>query len=123
VGDLVEAVGVSQPTVSKHLKVLRDAGLAQTRVQGQRRFYRMTAEPLHEVADFVGGLLPAPGDADGGPATRADAEASGTDLDPAEAAQQGRRAHGVGRTVEQVTERAQGFLDRFARQRPRRRGR
>jgi ArsR family transcriptional regulator len=109
--------------VSKHLKVLRDAGLAQTRVQGQRRYYTMTPQPLREVADFVGELLPAQGPGAGGDgAEQADHDASGIDAQQDDAGQQGKRAHGMGRTVEQVTERAQGFLDRIARQRPRRRG-
>ena len=39
VGELVEELGVSQPTVSKHLRVLREAQLVQTEAQGQKRFY------------------------------------------------------------------------------------
>ncbi|MCW1250044.1 metalloregulator ArsR/SmtB family transcription factor [Acaricomes phytoseiuli] len=46
VGELVDGVGTSQPTVSKHLKVLREAGLVTMRAEGQRRFYSIEHEPL-----------------------------------------------------------------------------
>jgi DNA-binding transcriptional ArsR family regulator len=49
VGDLVAALAVSQPAVSKHLRVLRDAGLVESRVEAQRRVYRVRTEPLQNV--------------------------------------------------------------------------
>ena len=49
VGDLVTELTVSQPGVSKHLRVLRDAGLVDVRADAQRRWYRLRAEPLAEV--------------------------------------------------------------------------
>ncbi len=49
VGDLVETLALSQPAVSKHLKVLREAGLVESRIDAQRRIYRIRAEPLREV--------------------------------------------------------------------------
>jgi DNA-binding transcriptional ArsR family regulator len=49
VGDLVTELALSQPAVSKHLRVLRDAGLVDTRVEAQRRIYRLRPEPLQEV--------------------------------------------------------------------------
>jgi DNA-binding transcriptional ArsR family regulator len=49
VGDVVQALRVSQPLVSKHLKVLRDAGLVDVRVDAQRRLYRVRPEPLREL--------------------------------------------------------------------------
>jgi DNA-binding transcriptional ArsR family regulator len=49
VGALVEHLHVSQPGVSKHLKVLRDAGLVEVRHDAQRRIYRVRAEPLAEI--------------------------------------------------------------------------
>jgi DNA-binding transcriptional ArsR family regulator len=49
VGDLVEHLHVSQPGVSKHLRVLRDAGLVEVRHDAQRRIYRVRAEPLAEI--------------------------------------------------------------------------
>ena len=53
VGDLVDALDVSQPNVSKHLRVLREAGLVSSRVDGQRRLYRVNAAPLREIDDWV----------------------------------------------------------------------
>jgi DNA-binding transcriptional ArsR family regulator len=44
---------VPQPNVSKHLRVLREAGLVTSRVDGQRRLYRVDAEPLREVDEWV----------------------------------------------------------------------
>jgi DNA-binding transcriptional ArsR family regulator len=49
VGELVGALDVSQPAVSKHLRVLRDAGLVESRVDAQRRFYRVRLHPLREM--------------------------------------------------------------------------
>ena len=53
VGDLVEHLGLSQPTVSKHLKVLRDHGLVTVREDGQHRFYKLDASPLEDVEDWL----------------------------------------------------------------------
>ncbi|MBX5470754.1 MAG: winged helix-turn-helix transcriptional regulator, partial [Thermoleophilaceae bacterium] len=49
VGELVDALAVSQPTVSKHLRVLRDAGVVEARVDAQRRLYRVRPGPLREI--------------------------------------------------------------------------
>jgi DNA-binding transcriptional ArsR family regulator len=49
VGDIERALGLSQPSVSKHLRVLREAGLVEARIEAQRRVYRVRAEPLMEV--------------------------------------------------------------------------
>ena len=49
VNDLVTSLSVSQPGVSKHLRVLRDAGLVEARVDAQRRVYRVRAAPLAEI--------------------------------------------------------------------------
>jgi DNA-binding transcriptional ArsR family regulator len=49
VGDLVADLAVSQPTVSRHLRVLREAGLVSSRTDAQRRVYRINAVPLAEV--------------------------------------------------------------------------
>jgi DNA-binding transcriptional ArsR family regulator len=53
VTDLVERLHLSQPGVSKHLKVLRDAGLVEVRPDGKRRWYGLRAEPLAEVAGWL----------------------------------------------------------------------
>ncbi len=53
VGDLVEIVGMHQPGVSRHLRVLRDAGLVQVRSEAQRRLYRLRPEPLKELDEWL----------------------------------------------------------------------
>jgi DNA-binding transcriptional ArsR family regulator len=53
VGELVSALAVSQPAVSKHLRVLRDAGLVEVRSDAQRRLYRVRPEPLRELEDWL----------------------------------------------------------------------
>jgi DNA-binding transcriptional ArsR family regulator len=53
VGDLVEALAISQPAVSKHLRVLRRAGLVSVRPDGQRRLYRVRPEPLRAVDEWL----------------------------------------------------------------------
>ena len=53
VGMLVESLGSSQPLVSKHLRVLREAGLVEARVDGQRRLYRLRPEPLVELDTWL----------------------------------------------------------------------
>ena len=49
VTELVDALAMSQPAVSKHLRVLRDAGLVEARVDAQRRVYTLCPEPLAEM--------------------------------------------------------------------------
>ena len=49
VGELVGHVGLSQPAVSKHLRVLKDAGLVEARADAQRRLYRIRPEPLADL--------------------------------------------------------------------------
>jgi DNA-binding transcriptional ArsR family regulator len=53
VGSLVAAMSVSQPAVSKHLRVLRRVGLVEVRTDGQRRIYRVRAEPLRAVDEWL----------------------------------------------------------------------
>ncbi len=53
VADLVAHVGLSQPGVSKHLRVLREAGLVVARTQGKQRMYALQAEPLVEVVQWL----------------------------------------------------------------------
>ena len=53
VGELVDDLRLSQPGVSKHLRVLRDAGLVDVRVDAQRRLYRLRAEPLAEIDSWL----------------------------------------------------------------------
>jgi len=53
VGELVEQTGLSQPTVSKHLRVLRDQGLVSVREEAQHRYYRLDPTPLAEVEEWL----------------------------------------------------------------------
>jgi DNA-binding transcriptional ArsR family regulator len=53
VGELVDGLALTQPGVSKHLKVLRDAGLVEVRVDAQRRLYRVRPEPLQAVDEWL----------------------------------------------------------------------
>lgn len=53
VGELVGALDIAQPTVSKHLRVLRDAGLVDVRASAQLRLYRVRPEPLRELDDWL----------------------------------------------------------------------
>src|SRR5262249_60299750 len=65
VGELVGVLGLSQPAVSKHLRVLRDAGLVTARSDAQRRLYRLRPEPLRAIDEWL-----APYRRPGGPSPR-----------------------------------------------------
>ena len=77
VSQIVQHLGVSQPTVSKHLKVLREASLVSVREEGQHRYYSLSSAPLDEIDDW---LIPFLDGAD------ADAELAGTSTLPDSAA-------------------------------------
>ncbi|MDH6423354.1 ArsR/SmtB family transcription factor [Aurantimicrobium minutum] len=66
VSELVARTGLSQPTVSKQLKVLRDAGLVRVREEGQHRLYHLDPTPLEELEDWAIPFLSVnfPGDLD-----------------------------------------------------------
>lgn len=49
VGELVERIGLSQPGTSKHLRLLREAGLVRVRAEGQRRVYELRPDPLRAL--------------------------------------------------------------------------
>jgi len=53
VGEIERRLRMPQPTVSKHLRVLREAGFVESTVDAQRRVYRLTPEPLQEVAAWL----------------------------------------------------------------------
>lgn len=53
VSDIVSQLGLSQPTISKHLKVLREAGLVGVREEGQHRYYHLDYSPLEEIEDWL----------------------------------------------------------------------
>ncbi|MCD2443515.1 metalloregulator ArsR/SmtB family transcription factor [Agromyces sp. SYSU K20354] len=53
VSEIVTALGASQPTVSKHLKVLRESGLVAVREEGQHRYYKLDRTPLETLEDWL----------------------------------------------------------------------
>lgn len=53
VGELEKRLGMTQPAVSKHLRVLRESGFVEARVDAQRRLYRIRPEPLREIDDWL----------------------------------------------------------------------
>jgi DNA-binding transcriptional ArsR family regulator len=55
VNELVRALGVAQPQVSKHLRVLREVGVVQVRDDGRRRLYRLNGQALKPIHDWVKG--------------------------------------------------------------------
>jgi len=69
VGELVQELEASQPTISKHLKVLREADLVSMRAQGQKRYYTLNPKPLAGIATWLQAF-------DVGPAATADAAAA-----------------------------------------------
>jgi DNA-binding transcriptional ArsR family regulator len=64
VSHIVHELGVSQPTVSKHLKVLREASLVSVREEGQHRYYSLSPAPLDEVDDWIVPFLVDPDEED-----------------------------------------------------------
>ena len=58
VNDVVEWLGVGQPQVSKHLRVLREVGLVSVRVSGRQRLYRLNAERLKPIHEWVRSFEP-----------------------------------------------------------------
>ena len=79
---IVHQLGVSQPTVSKHLKVLREARLVSVREEGQHRYYSLSSAPLDEVDDWLIPFLDEGMDADGelaGASTLTDSAAHAAD--------------------------------------------
>jgi DNA-binding transcriptional ArsR family regulator len=53
VNELVEALGIAQPLVSKHLRVLREVGAVRVRDEGRRRLYRLNGHALRPIHDWV----------------------------------------------------------------------
>jgi DNA-binding transcriptional ArsR family regulator len=53
VNDLVELIGLAQPQVSKHLRVLREVDLVHVRDEGRQRMYRLNPEPLRSIHDWL----------------------------------------------------------------------
>jgi DNA-binding transcriptional ArsR family regulator len=55
VGELVESLSLSQPAVSKHLRVLKEAGIVEARAEAQRRVYRIRPAPFVELDGWLAG--------------------------------------------------------------------
>ena len=53
-GELAELLPIARPGVSRHLRVLREAGLVDVRQEAQRRIYSLRAEPLAEIDEWLG---------------------------------------------------------------------
>ena len=83
VSHIVQQLGVSQPTVSKHLKVLREAHLVSVREDGQHRYYSLLSAPLDEIDDWLIPFLDTSEDADSelaGASTLTDSAAHAADV-------------------------------------------
>jgi len=80
VSQIVTELGVSQPTVSKHLKVLREADLVSVREEGQHRYYSLTPEPLDDVDDWLVPFLDLADAVDAGPSTLPESAVHAADL-------------------------------------------
>ena len=111
VSDLVASVDASQPTVSKHLKVLRDGGVVETRADGQRRLYSLVPDALVGSLEWVAQVHDAAATDDKTAVEQAEVEQA-EDV-PEDAAH--RIVQNVGRQIESVTEKAQTFFQRFGR--------
>ena len=122
VGDLVDALGVTQPTVSKHLAHLRDAELVTVREDGRSRIYALRPAPLETVDAWLSPFL------GGAPSTAFDAEDAGPTIFAAWAgAEAGDRvgrvaadaAHNARVALEAAQEKLQGAQHRVAQKLPR----
>ncbi len=118
VSELVTELGISQPTVSKHLKVLRDHGLVSVREEGQHRYYRLDPAPLDELQ---GWLAPFLGDGAGSAATGDDDAAStvyvawaGTEVGDRVGRRAAETAHNARIALEAAQEKLQGAQKRVA---------
>lgn len=131
VGELVDELSVSQPTVSKHLKVLREAGLVEMRAQGQKRFYSLNTEPLGEVTLWIRGFEPPPEAPAAAPRlsvaeAAAAVPSSGLDISPARPVLDGGTVadpsvqQQFGRTVGRAAEKAADLIAQFPKLRRRR---
>ncbi|RFA16842.1 hypothetical protein B7R21_01660 [Subtercola boreus] len=117
VSELVAQLELSQPTVSKHLKVLRDAGLVSVREVGQHRYYALEASPLEEVEDWLIPFLSADFD------EVEQEDGSGVEGNLADLAEQGKSqasivGERVGQSVATATGRARSIFEEVTRRFP-----
>lgn len=124
VGELVERLGISQPTVSKHLRVLRDHGLVSVREDGQHRYYRLDAAPLESLQAWLVPFLTARTDEEGRAGDGPRAETVGRSVDAGQTL--GRTIadgrHQAGTVIRDASEAVQRRLPTIIRRRPFRKG-
>ena len=123
VGDLVEALGSTQPTVSKHLAQLRDAELVTVREDGRKRVYALRAAPLQTVdawlSPFLGGAVSTAVADEAGPTIFA--AWAGSDAGEAVGRVAADAAHQARVALEAAQEKIQGAQKRVVEKLPRRR--
>jgi ArsR family transcriptional regulator len=122
VGDLVERLGLTQPTVSKHLKVLRDHDLVSVREEGQHRFYRLESTPLEVVDDWLAPFLDADVHEAGGEVADSDgavfAAWSGVDVGQTIGRRVAEGTHSARTVIHGATEQVGRRLPKIVRKRP-----
>jgi len=101
VSEIVSTLGLSQPTVSKHLKVLREAGLVGVREEGQHRYYHLDRGPLEMLEDWLIPFVSSSAGADA--ATLAEAESAEAALNHDQLALASRIGKAFADTAHQVT--------------------
>lgn len=101
VSEIVSTLGLSQPTVSKHLKVLREAGLVGVREEGQHRYYHLDRGPLEVLEDWLIPFVSSEAAADA--ATLAGAEAEAASLNEEQRAFASAIGKAFAETAHQVT--------------------
>jgi ArsR family transcriptional regulator len=116
VSELVTELGISQPTVSKHLKVLRDHGLVAVREEGQHRYYRLDPAPLAELhgwlAPFLGGGVGSAATGDDDPAATVYAAWAGAEVGDRFGRRAAETAHNARVAIEAAQEKLQGAQKR-----------
>ncbi|PPF80736.1 ArsR family transcriptional regulator [Subtercola sp. Z020] len=117
VSELVAQLELSQPTVSKHLRVLRDAGLVSVREVGQHRFYALDASPLEDVEDWLIPFLSADFD-EVQEEEGLDIEGSLADVAERSKSQAAAVGERVGHSVASATGRARSILEEVTRRFP-----
>ncbi|MEO6114799.1 MAG: metalloregulator ArsR/SmtB family transcription factor [Pseudolysinimonas sp.] len=116
VSELVTELAISQPTVSKHLKVLRDHGLVSVREEGQHRYYRLDPAPLDELrawlAPFLGGSQGLAALADDDDASSVFVAWAGTEVGDRVGRRAAETAHNARVAIEAAQEKLQGAQKR-----------
>ena len=116
VSELVTELGISQPTVSKHLKVLRDHGLVAVREEGQHRYYRLDPGPLDELqgwlSPFIGEGAGSSATADADEASTVYAAWAGTEVGDRVGRRAAETAHNARIALEAAQEKLQGAQKR-----------